>query len=356
MRRRGFTLIELLVVIAIIAVLIALLLPAVQSAREAARRSQCTNNLKQIGLALHNYHDVLNTFPMGAGSGMWRINIYQAKQCWSIHAAILPQLEQTTIYNAINFNFGVGTATTLICNIVNNTVYRTPIKAFLCPSDVASNQVLTAGFGETATNNYYGCIGATTDILQGNGTGVASLAKVPTTGLFAFQQAKGIHQVTDGTTNTVAFSESTVGSLSRGARAKLIGMSNVAVPATAIQYNAFANPAGVRSGIAYCSAIWTSGNVSLDRQRGDAWVHGGIAKTLFNTIAPPNAEALQWTHCSTTSGSLANFSNADSFHPGGVNCLMADGSVRFVKDSINQTSWWGLGTISGGEIISSDAL
>src|ERR1700745_227005 len=107
MRRRGFTLIELLVVIAIIAVLIALLLPAVQSAREAARRAQCTNNLKQIGLALHNYHQTTNVFPMGASSGMWNaVGVYNVKQNFGPLAMMLPYLEQAQIYNALNFNWG----------------------------------------------------------------------------------------------------------------------------------------------------------------------------------------------------------------------------------------------------------
>src|SRR5262245_45553881 len=106
-KSQGFTLIELLVVIAIIAILIALLLPAVQAAREAGRRMQCVNNLKQIGLAMHNYHQVVGTFPMGSGSGVLTpaTMTYQAKECWSSHAALLPQLEQNVLYNAINFNF-----------------------------------------------------------------------------------------------------------------------------------------------------------------------------------------------------------------------------------------------------------
>ena len=96
---------------------------------------QCVNNLKQIGLALHNYHDVNGSFPMGAGSGMWDTNIYKAKQGWSIHAAILPQLGKMPTYVAVNFNYGVGDAVTLASNINNRTVYSTQIKVFLCPSD-----------------------------------------------------------------------------------------------------------------------------------------------------------------------------------------------------------------------------
>jgi prepilin-type N-terminal cleavage/methylation domain-containing protein len=139
MRRRGFTLIELLVVIAIIAVLIALLLPAVQSAREAARRIQCVNNLKQIGLALHNYHTGNDTFPLGASLNMYYTFAYYAKQNWSAQALMLPQLEQLPVYNSINFYFGVDTAGTgSNSSLVNSTAMYTKVAAFLCPSDPAS--------------------------------------------------------------------------------------------------------------------------------------------------------------------------------------------------------------------------
>src|SRR5262245_48806032 len=122
MRRRGFTLIELLVVIAIIAVLIALLLPAVQAAREAARRAQCVNNLKQIGLALHNYHSVHNVFAMGCSSGMWSDPVtYNVKQNLSVHALILPFLEQTQVYNSLNFNWGCEDSTATLCYWINIT-------------------------------------------------------------------------------------------------------------------------------------------------------------------------------------------------------------------------------------------
>ncbi|MBX6315696.1 MAG: DUF1559 domain-containing protein [Isosphaeraceae bacterium] len=354
-RRPGFTLIELLVVIAIIGVLIALLLPAVQAAREAARRAQCVNNLKQIGIALHNYHDQNGTFPMGAGSGMWQLNIYQAKQCWSIHGAILPQLGEMPIYNAINFSWGIADNTTYGAYLANHTAYSAQIKYFLCPSDPNASVELNSTY-KTANNNYFGSIGTTTDILKGNSTNAPSLASVPTTGLFAFQQSKAISAVTDGTSNTIAFSESTVGSASAVPRQRLVGLKNVGLPAAALQFNAFNNLVGIRSGIAACSAAWNSGSASsIDKQRGDSWAHGAMAMTLFNTVATPNAESDQWAYCSATSGALANFSNADSYHPGGVNVLMADGSVKFLKNSINQTTWWALGTIAGGEVVSADS-
>ena len=346
--KKGFTLIELLVVIAIIAVLIALLLPAVQAAREAARRIQCTNNLKQIGLALHNYHSQIGSFPMGSGSGMDALpNTYEAKQCWSIHAAMLPQLEQTALYNAINFSWDQE-------YIGNLTIQNTQINAFLCPSDPNGTQ---NGFlNSTGNNCYFGSIGTTTDILMGLSRKAPSFATVPTTGLFAFQQAKSIASVTDGTSNVIAFAESTVGSLTQLPGSRLIGMVNVALPAAALQANAFNNPAGVLSGISTCTTAWNSSSVTVDTQRGDTWSQGAICTTLFNTIVPPNGQSDAWAYCSATSnGGVANYSNVDSYHPGGANVGMADGSVRFIKNSINQSTWWGLGTIAGGEVISSDS-
>src|SRR5262249_21878868 len=142
MNRRAFTLIELLVVIAIIAVLIALLLPAVQSAREAARRTQCVNNLKQIGLAVHNYHQANNTFPLGASLNTYSLSplLNRAKNSWGAFGGLLPFLEAQAIYNAANFNWGVEEGVNSICFWTNLTAADAQISHFLCPSDPNAGQ------------------------------------------------------------------------------------------------------------------------------------------------------------------------------------------------------------------------
>src|SRR5262249_16094572 len=142
-----------------------------------------------------------------------------------------------------------------------------------------------------ADNNYFGCIGATTDILKGNSTSVASLSSVPTTGLFAYQQSKSLNAVTDGTSNAVAFSEPTVSSTSTVAKQKLMGLTAVSLPAASVQFNVFSNVTGVKSGITSCRAASNAGSTKNDVQRGDNWVHGAMAMTLFNTVVTPNGES-----------------------------------------------------------------
>ena len=348
--RRGFTLIELLVVIAIIAVLIALLLPAVQAAREAARRTQCVNNLKQIGLALHNYHSIHDTFPLGASLGVESLpSTYLAKQNWSYLAAILPQAEASALYNAINFNFGVDTNPGASAYQVNQTAINTQVKAFLCPSDP------NAGGTFKASNNYYGSIGTTTNLTNAGGS-AASLAAYPTTGMFGMQVCYGFRNCTDGTSNTIAVSEASVGNSSLKAMTKDVGLFGVSsIPAAAILPDASTSLASTMLGLQACNTAWQAGTASqVDSVRGMVWAQGVMAYTLFNTVATPNSAS--WSFCGNigTAG-FTVYSEADSYHSGGVNTLMTDGSVRFVKSSINLMTWCALGTKGNGEVISADS-
>jgi len=197
--RRGFTLIELLVVIAIIAVLIALLLPAVQAAREAARRAQCVNNLKQMGLAMHNYHSVADCFPLGASLAALNNTDLEGWSAWSGQALMLSYMEQTAIYNAINFNFNTPYHGGVLCAAVNSTAYQSKINSFLCPSD--------GNAGNNNINSYDLCVGTTSQNLP-----------TITTGLFALQTKYGLRDCNDGSSNTIAASEALVGMIIEGSR------------------------------------------------------------------------------------------------------------------------------------------
>jgi prepilin-type N-terminal cleavage/methylation domain-containing protein/prepilin-type processing-associated H-X9-DG protein len=361
--RKGFTLIELLVVIAIIAVLIALLLPAVQAAREAARRSQCVNNLKQLGLGLHNYHSTHDVFPLGVTSAMYDLNRnFNVKQNLSLHAQILPYIEQKQVYDAINFSFGCEDATGTWAYRVNMTGTNAQIKTFICPSD--PNAGMPDHNNTTNTNNYYGCVGTTMNFSKIGDTsaGATSVPNLnvstinwPSTGLFTFMTAYGIRNCTDGTSNTIAMAEAVVGTQSLQWGQRRIGLNSVS--AVVPLDDAFLNPAVANAALLSCSRTWqTRSGGSLDTQRGENWAHGCLAMTLFNTVATPNDFSDEWTHCGRIgSTARADLSNADSLHPGGANCLMADGSVKFIKDSVNQRTWWALGTKAGNEVISADS-
>ena len=360
--RRAFTLIELLVVIAIIAVLIALLLPAVQSAREAARRAQCTNNLKQIGLAIHNYHSAVGCFPLGAAQ--YNIPGHPATgynwDSWSGHAMMLPQLEHSPMYNAINFSLGNNMPNSYGF-YANSTVTGQRASVYLCPSDPNAGNLALVRPADGRTDmldvNYVGSVGTTTN--SPNNTAPSNpWATMGSTGLFWWYRSYGIQSVTDGTSNTVAFSEALVSNGSPNGTYPGNSLQGIAgAGGAAQQYDANQNAAAVLAGLQACTAAWQA-NKNVNEFRGIFWEIGSLGMTMFNTIVTPNSKQYNWGDCRYTGGGYPNdamFANVNSNHPGGVNVLMADGSVRFVKDSINQATWWAMGTRGNGEVISSDS-
>jgi prepilin-type N-terminal cleavage/methylation domain-containing protein/prepilin-type processing-associated H-X9-DG protein len=358
--RRGFTLIELLVVIAIIAVLIALLLPAVQAAREAARRSQCSNNLKQLGLAMHNYHTALNSFPMGASLNPYAVGATTSWNCWSAQALMLGYMEQTPLYNAINFCYAPEWANNP-AYFINLTVSNSVIATFICPSDGNSGKLNNNG--NPALNSYAASQGTTTYGYPFSDTDYTTYHK--STGAFAYQQAYSIAQFSDGTSNTVAFSEWVVNNSNPGQKP---GNATGNAGTTANRTNDVESLGTslqqaiqiVQSDWNLCSAKFMSaGNAGVGNGPGFRWTTGAMGYSMFNTVVPPNGGGnVKWSACRMdccVQAQHADYVNAMSNHPGGVNVLMADGSSKFIKSTVSVQTWWAIGTRGSGEVISSDS-
>jgi prepilin-type N-terminal cleavage/methylation domain-containing protein/prepilin-type processing-associated H-X9-DG protein len=327
---RGFTLIELLVVVSIILVLVGLLLPAVQMARESARRSQCTNNLKQIGTALANYQTALAVYPFGVGGGGPSGHVPR----WSSHSQLLPFLEQQPLFNALNFssfpwNIQISRRGAPYDPFANQSALKISIAVLLCPSD--SDEIEDEEDAEGQAHNNYRANAGT---LPHNFAEDSPDGTGRNTGPFWFQSSIHPSQVTDGLSNTAFFSE------------RCLGIP--AYPDALADYY-------------YSNSVDTCRTSSEVTPRythplewsGERWSDGSNFYTRYQHIFPPLSPSC------VLGGTQDNNSpvlvTATSRHPGGVNMLLGDGSVRFIKQTVSQNVWMALGTISGGEAIGQDA-
>jgi prepilin-type N-terminal cleavage/methylation domain-containing protein/prepilin-type processing-associated H-X9-DG protein len=336
--RQGFTLIELLVVIGIMAVLIALLLPAVQAAREAARRLQCVSNLKQIGLAMHNYHQVLNTLPFG--------NLTYSWADFSCNTMLLPYLEQVSLYNATNFSSQLLPAQPGCPQ--NTTVQYATVAVMSCPSDTLDR--LTSPTGHS---NYVPNAGSDPSIysrVTSRWVGpfpVVSIGSVDVD----LRHVVNFSSIVDGLSQTAAYSE------------RVKGIGNILVaqtddplkPSSAI-YQGLASWAGSGPELYWqnCNAGGPGLGLAVMDQfmpSGSAWYSGHASCSTYTQIMPPNTWACEYDTGYQPNGALT----ASSRHSGGVNVLLCDGSVRFVKSAVSPPTWWALGSIAGGEVVSADA-
>ncbi len=351
-RRHGFTLIELLVVIAIIAVLIALLLPAVQAAREAARRAQCVNNLKQLGLASHNYLSTNNCFPQqaianqGTATGSWSVS-------WGV--SLLANLEQNQMFNATNFSL-------VMTDGSNTTVGYSLLANLICPSESLQSRPASPW----APLNYAANVGGPGTMAMWTGPIVPGNNPWYNNGNNG--GAVGTQSITDGTSNTAMWSEHLFGlndpgtnngnlvprSDPRALRAMFLVSMNLTADDSA---NGAANALSFYQQCANISGTTVSQGT---RNVGCHWnlsMAYALPNTAYNHVNTPNTPRCTYTNSQDTNWWCGTMCSAapTSNHSGGVNVCMADGSVKFIKNSIAYATWWAVGTRNQGETVSSDA-
>jgi len=339
-RRLGFTLIELLVVIAIIAVLIALLLPAVQQAREAARRAQCQNNLKQIGLACHNYLTTYGFFP---GTNMqWHWEGIYLMGKWTPLVQILPFVDQQQVYDEVNFgtngNYYGGSGQMGM----NTTATKTRIVGYICPSDTILPRAFDWGNGNGGDwrpgNNYRACFGSTpTDNRGGDGAFWMN---------YPGRTGRRIGEFVDGTSKSALYSERLHDPVMSGFTKdnNVINTSLASFTPAPNSNDQNVNLRALNQAYDLCAGTTSP----LGHNETGYWGFWRHTAAAYNHVMTPNKASCvrdpQW------SGTGRSAVTASSNHSGGVNVVMADGSVTFISDSIDKNTWWALGTINTGDI------
>jgi prepilin-type N-terminal cleavage/methylation domain-containing protein/prepilin-type processing-associated H-X9-DG protein len=358
MRQRGFTLIELLVVIAIIAVLIALLLPAVQAAREAARRSQCVNNLKQLGLAIQNYSDVNQCLPP-LGNAIVENTATGNSNDFSMKVRILPYMEQSALYNTFNQSIDYNM-------IHNGTSSATMVSTFNCPSD---GTVVNRGMSQYPGHDFGDCsygtnIGTSCTFFGGQLDGPTYLmGSISVGGVGTVGTANGgvvtLASVTDGTSNTAFHSEWQKGKNAAGNGLWQVYKVNMSFSLTAPSP---ASPGGTLQNILQVTGAQCLASTSaVFNTKGFAWADSacGIGGG-YSHIMPPNKKACTYSNLASgypvnAAYNIGTMIGASSYHPGGVNVGFLDGSVKFIKDSVSLQTWGSIASKAGGEVVSADS-
>jgi prepilin-type N-terminal cleavage/methylation domain-containing protein/prepilin-type processing-associated H-X9-DG protein len=330
--RRAFTLIELLVVIAIIAVLIGLLLPAVQKVREAAARVKCQNNLKQLALALHNYDSGNGSLPPAFRGDGVPIPYFSS---WSVLAELNPYLEQTNIYNRMDLKQQTyETTSPFNITAANQFAVQQVVPLFLCPSDKMQPVTTGSAYGVPVLGptNYVFC----------NGTGTNGGSPWDADGVFIAKKRFRVSDIPDGTSNTAFASESILGDGTESASGP--------APAPLDTVYAYLGGAPLSEGACAAAAKW-----NVERLRGFMWASGEIRCASYNHYYPPNATVADCVTFDLRPGQTLYTANgwraSRSRHAGGVNLALADGSVRFVTNSIDLATWRALSTREGGEVL-----